>query len=207
MTPASRITGHGRAVPVNNGELPIHQSAIATVTASVQPVVLIELPSQKILAVSDRVLAMLEATREQLLGRPPSDFVAQEPSGALPLLATGRLDGAEAGRILAGPDGDILPVHAWAHVLGRQRPPQYAIILLVEVASTAAADLGSNDVRVFGVVDDTWRLDHISSTVTDLLGWVTEDLVGRPWTEIVHADDMPEILTGLARAHDSKLTP
>jgi PAS domain-containing protein/DNA-binding CsgD family transcriptional regulator len=188
-----------------NGDLFGQQSAIATVSASVQPVVLIELPSQEIVAVSDRVLAMLEATREQLIGRPAADFVAQEPSGALTLLATGRLDGAEAGRILAGPDGDILPVRAWAHVLGRQRPPRYAIILLVESASKRAAQPDDEDVRVFGVVDDTWRIDHISSTVTDLLGYLPEDLAGRPLTNFVHDDDIPEILTGLASAHNSKL--
>jgi PAS domain-containing protein len=189
----------------SNGDLVGQQSAIAMVTASVQPVVLIELPSQTIVAVADRVLAMLEATREQLIGRPASDFVAQEPSGALTLLATGRLDGAEAGRILMGPDGDILPARAWAHVLGRQRPPLYAIILLVESASKPAAEPTDEDVRVFGVVDDTWRVDHISSTVTDLLGYLPEDLAGRPLTNIVHDDDIPEILTGLARVHHSKL--
>jgi PAS domain-containing protein/DNA-binding CsgD family transcriptional regulator len=189
----------------SNGDLLSQQSAIATVTASVHPVVLIELPSQKIVAVSDRVLAMLEATREQVVGRPASYFVAQEPSGALTLLATGRLDGAEAGRILKGPDGDILPARAWAHVLGRQRPPRYAIILLVESTPKPAAEPADADVRVFGVVDDTWRVDHISSTVTDLLGYLPEELAGRPLTNIVHDDDIPEILTGLARVHNSKL--
>jgi PAS domain S-box-containing protein len=180
------------------------QSAQIAVTGSAQPVALVELPSQLILAVSDDVLSLLGATRGQLVGHRVDEFVAQEPSGALALIAAGRLDGAQATRILSGPEGMVRPVQAWAHALGRQRPPGYAIVLLIDDA-VQREQQPQGRLRTYGVVDESWRIDHVSSNVTELLGYPVDDVVGRQLTELVHPHDVPEILAGLASAENTHL--
>jgi PAS domain-containing protein/DNA-binding CsgD family transcriptional regulator len=192
-------------VVVNRGkDFSDGQSAQVAVTESEQPAVLVELPSQEIRAVSDQVLSLLGTTREQLVGHRVNEFVAQEPSGAIALIAAGRLDGAQATRILSSPEGQVRPVQAWAHALGQRRPPSYAVILLIDEA-VKRDHQPHGPLRAYGVVDESWRIDHISSSAADLLGYHADDMVGLLLTDLVHPHDVPEILAGLASAERTQL--
>jgi PAS domain-containing protein/DNA-binding CsgD family transcriptional regulator len=204
MTCLVRIQGHCQVVVGSADGFNDRQAAQIAVTRSTQPVALVELLSQRIQAVSEHLLSLLGASRGQLLGHRVEEFVAQEPTGAIALIAAGRLDGAQATRILAGPTGEFRPVQAWAHALGRQRPPRYAIILLIDDAAQREAQ-PPRPLRVYGVVDESWRLDHLSSNVLDVLGYSADDMVGVLLTSLVHGHDMPEILAGLASAEHTQM--
>src|SRR4051794_33321036 len=63
------------------------------VSCSTMAVAEIDLATLRVVAVSDAAAAMVGLSRGELVGRMVSDFIDGEPTGALPLLATGRLDG------------------------------------------------------------------------------------------------------------------
>lgn len=61
------------------------------------------------------------------------------------------------------------------------------------------------EVCVFGIVDDIWCIDHVSSMVIDLFGYFLEEFVGGLLTNVVYYDDILEILMGFVCAHHGKL--
>lgn len=46
---------------------------------------------------------------------------------------------------------------------------------------------------VVGTGDNAGRITWISESVTSVLGWVPDDLVGRPFSEFVHPEDLPTV--------------
>jgi diguanylate cyclase (GGDEF)-like protein/PAS domain S-box-containing protein len=50
---------------------------------------------------------------------------------------------------------------------------------------------GTND--VVGTGDNDGRITWISDSVTTVLGWIPHDIVGRPFSEFVHPEDLPTV--------------
>src|SRR4051794_4535760 len=88
------------------------------VSCSAIAVAEVDLATLRVVAVSDAAAAMVGLSRGELVGRRVNDFVDDEPTGALPLLATGRLDGFEAPRRVRRADGSVVAAYVWVHVLG-----------------------------------------------------------------------------------------
>ena len=118
------------------------QSGLLTgeaVNRSALTVAEIDLATLRVVAVSDAGAALVGLAREQLVGRLISDFVDGDPTGGMPLLATGRLDGFEAPRRIRRVDGTVISAYVWAHVLGLARPARYAAAFVVDSARRAVA--------------------------------------------------------------------
>src|SRR4051812_35012568 len=97
------------------------------------PMLLVELASRHILEVSDALVDIAGAERAELLGVDATRYLTGGPSPALPLLATGQIDGYEATRWLHYPDGRDAEVHVWAHTFDDEQPPRTAVFVIDEV--------------------------------------------------------------------------
>ena len=140
-----------------------------------------------------------------MLGRSATDFVDGDPTGALPLLATGRLDGFEAPRRIRRVDGSIIDAYIWAHVLGLDRPARFGAIFALKGGDRARPGLSTSspghDHRVIGTVDDEWRIDRISCDVEAVLGYRAPELAGALFLAAINPHDLPDLLAGLAHVH------
>jgi len=175
----------------------------AAVSRAGLAVVQVDLATLRVTAVSDVAAALLAGTRTDLVGHPVREFVADEPTGAIPLLATGRVDGFEAPRRLRRVDGKVVEAYVWVHALGERRPARYGAVM-VTMQDTPAPELlpvAAHDLMVIGTVDPEWRIDRISVEVDGLLGYPARHLAGAPLLSAVHPSDLPELLAGLAHVH------
>src|SRR4051794_26176337 len=119
------VMHHADSDPFLDGDL-----AAAAVSRAGLAVLQVDLPTLRITAVSASAAALLGAAPTDLVGCPIRDFVADEPTGGVPLLVTGRLDGFEAPRRLRRVDGAVVEVYVWVHVLGEERPARYGAVML-----------------------------------------------------------------------------
>jgi DNA-binding CsgD family transcriptional regulator/PAS domain-containing protein len=162
----------------------------------------VDLRTRRFVAVSAGACALLRIHPEAAIGQPVSDWVEDDTSGALALLATGRLDGFEAGRRLRRADGVTIDSYVWAHVIGDLRPAAYGVAIAAsERGGGVALAAPSDDVKVLGTVDDEWRIDRVSREVELLLGYPASDLSGVPILSAVHPNDVADFLSGLAHVH------
>jgi DNA-binding CsgD family transcriptional regulator/PAS domain-containing protein len=211
MTTAA--AGPGRAATIlrtkpadgdlNDGVFLDAQLTAEAISGSGLAVAQVDLATQRLVAVSDSVAALLGSERPALLGRLVSDFVDGEPTGALPLLATGRLDGFEAPRRLRRVDGSVIDAYVWAHVLGLERPARFGAAFVLEDGAPAPPgfDASGPDHRVIGTVDDEWRIDRISWDAEAMLGYRAADVAGALFLAVINPHDLPELLAGLAHVH------
>jgi PAS domain S-box-containing protein len=166
-------------------------------------IVQVDLATLRVTAISETAAVLLAAAPADVVGHPMGEFVEGEPTGALPLLATGRLDGFEAPRQLRRTDGRVFDAYVWAHVLGERRPARYgAVVVTTEISRTPGMmTAAAEDEKVIGTVDPEWRIDRISRDVVELLGYRAVDLAGASLLSAVHPSDLPELLTGLSHVH------
>jgi PAS domain S-box-containing protein len=177
----------------------------AAVSRAGLAVVQVDLATLRVTAASEMAAALVAATPTDLVGRPIRDFVVDEPTGGVPLLATGRLDGFEAPRRLRRLDGAVVDAYVWAHVLGERRPARYGAVV-VTTQDTRPRQSGvlraaAEDQKVIGTVDQEWRIDRISVEVEELLGYHPVDLAGASLLSAVYPADLPELLAGLSHVH------
>lgn len=166
----------------------------------------VDLATRRLGSVSDSAAELLRGTREELVGKPVGDFVVDEPTGGLALLATGRLEGFEAPRRLRRCDGAVIDAYVWAHALGDDRPARHGAVFVALGGRQSAAHLtpaGGDDQRVLGTVDEQWCVDRISTEVRLVLGYLPQRLAGASILPAVHPLDVGELLTGLAHVHST----
>ncbi|MFL6238099.1 MAG: LuxR C-terminal-related transcriptional regulator [Actinomycetes bacterium] len=174
----------------------------AAVTSAPLPMVLVELASRRILEISDALVDLAGAQRDQMLGGDATRYLSGGPSPALPLLASGQIDGYEATRWLRYPDGREAQVHVWAHAFDDERPPQTAVFVIDELegADRPGWTGPATGAVVLGGVDLDWRIDRISADVQELLGFPADAVVGMPFLGAVNPGDIADLLIGLGHA-------
>jgi PAS domain S-box-containing protein len=174
------------------------------VDRSAMTVVEVDLATLRVAAASNAAAAFVGLDRDELVGRLVSEFVEGEPTGAVPLLATGRLDGFEAPRQIRRADGTVVPAYVWAHVLGLARPARFGAAFVVDAAPTEPSlrlSSPGSDQKIIGTVDADWRIDRISQEVRSVLGYLPEDLAGKQPLSSISPQDLPQVLSGLAHVH------
>jgi PAS domain S-box-containing protein len=180
-------------------------AAMEAVNSSGLAVAQVDLATHRVVAASETAAEMVGLDRTQVVGRLVTDFVEGEPSGGLPLLATGRLEGFEAQRQIRRADGAVVAAYVYAHVLGSVRPARYGAAFLMEGDSAQLpgfwlAPPGSEN-KVIGTVDEQWRIDRISQEVRAVLGYSPREVAGKQPLTGVNPHDLPQVLSGLAHVH------
>jgi DNA-binding CsgD family transcriptional regulator len=173
------------------------------------PALLVDLPSGRIAAANAAASSLLAVPDgETLVGRMATDLAADPVRGrrALTLVLDGDIDGFwRANRLLSRWDGSTLSADIWFSARPvKQARPRFAVVVGVPTTSEGsggALEQGSHDpVEVVGVVGDSWLLRQISTTVTNLLGYCAEDVIGASILGFVHPEDVPVLLMALGAA-------
>jgi DNA-binding CsgD family transcriptional regulator len=176
------------------------------VTDSSAAALILEVPSERIVAASASAQRMLAPDGEVIVGRGLEDFTEDEPTGALPLLVAGRLNGYEARRVLRR-SGPAARVRIWIRRLGDPfHEPRFVLAVLAEEdrAQTAvrAPRAGSEEqfAPAVGTTNARLYIDRISADVEDLLGYPPGEAIGRSLLDLVVEEDAAALLGALAQA-------
>lgn len=172
--------------------------ASAVLAASSAAAVVLDVPSDRIIAASDTARLLLAGSEgRSVIGRGFEEFTADGPSGGVELFARGRLTGFETTRSLRGADGAALQVTAWLRAFEDQPPSRYALVVLVptNVGRMGTMPPTGEDVRaVIGAADGSLLIERISGEAEDLFGIPVEQILGRSLIGLVSQHDIPSWL-------------
>ena len=178
--------------------------ATEAVANATLPAAIIEAASGRIMAASPPMREMLAPDGGTVLGRTLDDFMTDQPSGALDLLRTGRLQGYVTTRSLRRRQAQPVPVQVWLRALGTDTPPRFAIAVLATSLTRTAEllpELAHSELTpVVGTSDESLLIDRISSDVEGLLGYRPSDVLGRSILSLVTDTSVPDLLSLLAHA-------
>jgi DNA-binding CsgD family transcriptional regulator len=178
------------------------------VTSCPLPSLLLAVPSEQILAASNMAERLLRPDGGSVLGRNLEDFAADEPTGALDLMAAGHLDGYEARRSIRHGDRTI-PVTMWIRVVPGQDARAFALAKLLPDPSSLGDALRRPERTtadaVVGSTDAHLTVDRVSSDVATLLDHRAADVVGQSLLRLVDTPDVAPLLKALARSSDTGL--
>ena len=164
-----------------------------------QRVAVVEVATLRVRDVSASL--QLEFGDVDIRGHRASDLLVGGPSEAVPLLATGKIDGYELTRKVRLPSG-VEEAHVWVHAFGDERPPRLAVVVLDldDVGGLAQASGNSGASSIIGTVDNQWRIDRVSVDSHLLLGHDADSLHGTNILTLIHPNDLAEFLTGLGHS-------
>lgn len=174
------------------------------VSHSHAPMMVLQVPSQVITAASPSAVELLDPLGQPLIGRSLMDFVEGDPSGAMPLLAAGRLAGYEALRVLklTGQRRRL-----WISAVPDTGPTQLAIAVLLKEDATSRAFLPWKDddpsSPVIGSTDAQLMVDRVSSEAHASLGRPVEEIIGTSFLSLFTRTDIAEVLLALAQTSRS----
>jgi PAS domain S-box-containing protein len=175
----------------------------ALVRRSPVPVWLLSLPSGRVIEVSDAITSLMAASRDELLNRHVTDFVADVAMSRsrMGLLTSGVLDSYRVyGRTYRRPDGSEFEVDACLSACTDESPRRFAVGVLLPVLSAPhaiSAGMERSGVVAMGTVGEDWRIDRISAGIEQLLGYKAATVVGQPISALVQSAEWPSLLIAI----------
>jgi len=175
------------------------------VSHSHSPVMVLQAPSFVITAASPGAHELLDPLAEPLVGRSLTDLLEGHPSGAMPLLAAGRLAGYETLQVLklTGQRRRL-----WISALPDIGLSQVvlAVLLKEDVTQQVCVPWKGDDApsAVIGSTDARLVVDRVSSEVYGSFGYRSEEIIGTSFLEFVVSDDIADVLLALARMSQRK---
>jgi DNA-binding CsgD family transcriptional regulator/PAS domain-containing protein len=175
------------------------------VSRSHAPVMVLHVPSFVITAASPGAQVLLGPLAEPLVGHSLMDYTEGAPSGAMPLLAAGRITGYETQHVLKR-TGERRRL--WISALPHFGHTQAVIaVMLKEDAigrvlvpwkgdDASAAVIGSTDARLM--------VDRVNSEVSESLGYRAEEVIGNSFLALMVQEDVAGVLLALAQTSEHK---
>ncbi len=191
----------------NNGAGGSHSpapEAIEVIRKSSLPALLLEIPSEKILAASRGAQELLGADRKSVEGHSFEDFTSDEPSGAVDLILAGRLQGYETSRHLRADDKGSIPARVWVRAFDDDIPSRRVLAIISTDAKSSPTHVpmfAEGELPpVVGTANENLLVDRISSDVEAFLGYAPGDVLGQSLLSLVSEEDMPKWLLAIAQA-------
>jgi DNA-binding NarL/FixJ family response regulator len=166
------------------------------------PAVVLEVPTERIVAVTPSGALLLDPDGGTVIGRNFEDFTTDGPSGVLDLFESGRITGYEATRTLRRTGGADVRVNAWLHRFDHQHQSRFALVVFstdstaVRPAALPAADMPA----VIGTTDESLLIERISNDTEALFGLSSVALLGRPLASVVDEQDQTALAAAIAEA-------
>jgi len=156
-------------------------------------------------AVSPAGESVFAADDDPIIGRSLETRLV-EPEGArrsLAMLADGLVDGYHATRQLRLPGGRIVEAPLWVRRVHGGASPAALVIFGLAVVENGIAVVSGRAVEdalplVVAVIDEQWRVETLSAAIGTLAA--PGRLVGRPFSDLVHPDDLGHLLTAFGSA-------
>lgn len=166
------------------------------------PAVVLEVPTERIVAASPSGSLVLDPDGGVVIGRNFEDFTTDAPSGVLDLFAAGRVTGYETTRLLRRTGQDSLPVSVWLHKFDHQPSSRFALAVLAapipigdEIAAPAEVEP-----TVVGTTDAGMRIDRVSNDTATLFGVPRSTILGCPLIDLVVEHDQADLIAAVTAA-------
>lgn len=174
-------------------------SVVEVVSKSPLMALVVELPSERILAASPSAIDLLSRVAEPVVGRTVTEFTTDATSGA-DLLLAGRVDGYQTTRTLPADDGDVV-VQAWVRRIAGE-PSPYAIAVLWPGPGKSDTLLpgpdGEETPVVVGSSDADLVVDRVCEDVSTLTQRPATEVIGRSLLRLVAPEDTAALMFGVA---------
>jgi DNA-binding CsgD family transcriptional regulator len=175
------------------------QEILGVISHSQAPVMVLQVPSFVITAASPGAQELLEPIAQPVIGRSLLDFTQGHPTGAMPLLAAGRITGYESLQVLKV-TGE--PRRLWISALPGTGPARVVIAVMLKEAAPGRVLVPWKDDEglspVIGSTDARLMVDRISSEVTDSLGYRADEIIGTSFLGLIVSEDVADVLLALA---------
>jgi DNA-binding CsgD family transcriptional regulator len=171
------------------------------------PALVLEVPSEKIVASSAGAAELLAPDGGPVVGKYLENFTSDRPTAGVDLFAGGRLNGFEAFRVLRRARGADLKVRMWIRTFDHQPSSNFVLVVVVadQVAPSAPHSLDRPVApAVVGTADASLMIERVSSDAETLFGWSAADLVGRSLISVIAEHDVPSCLAGIDEASGSQ---
>ena len=166
------------------------------------PALIVEVPSEQVVAVSPAAQDLFSSQRRELVGCKLESLSAETPTGALALLVAGRLNGYEANHRFRLGDGSSVPLQTWVRTIGEEIPLRHVLFLFttddMPAASTVLA-LPKEFNALIGTIDVSLRIDRVC-TDGDTSSDGPMGLVGQSIFQIVDLEDLTGLMWALAQS-------
>jgi DNA-binding CsgD family transcriptional regulator len=176
-------------------------NAVDVVSKSPLHALVVELPSERILAASRPAVELLSRVAQPVVGRAVTDFTTDAASGA-DLLLTGRVDGYQTTRTLPTDQGDVV-LQAWVRGMAGEHSA-YAIAVLWPGPGKSDTLLplleGEETPLVVGSSDADLVVDRVCEDISALTQRPAAEALGRSLLRLVVPADSAALMFGVAEA-------
>jgi DNA-binding NarL/FixJ family response regulator len=181
--------------------------AAEVLSASPFPSLVLEVPSERIVASSPSAAKLLAPAGGAIVGQLLEQFTADRPSHGVDVFAGGRLNGFETFRILRRAHGTDLKVRMWIRNFDSQ--PSSRFVLVVIVADPLVSDHGSGTEwreapAVVGTTDARLLVERISSDAESLFNRPMAELLDASLIALIADHDVAHCLAALSEAFASQ---
>jgi DNA-binding CsgD family transcriptional regulator len=175
------------------------------VSHSHTPMMILRIPSQVIVAASPGAHDLLDPLAQPLIGRSLRDFTMSHPSGAMPLLESGRITGYETLQVIKATGQRR---RLWISALPDTEITGLVIAMLLKEEATGRAHIPWKDrdtsAPVIGSTDARLIVDRVSNEVYPSLGYRVDEVIGTSFLALIVPEDIADVLTALAQTSKHK---
>ncbi|MDQ2748829.1 MAG: helix-turn-helix transcriptional regulator [Pseudonocardiales bacterium] len=171
------------------------------------PALVLEVPSERIVASSPGAQQLLDPDGGAVVGRHLEDFTSDRAAPGNDLFAGGRLNGFEAFRVLRRPRGADQKVRMWIRAFDHQPASRFVLVVIVADQPTelsAGAANWRDAPAVVGTANASLLIERISSDAEALFGSSVDGLLGQSMIGLVAEADVPSCLAALGEASASQ---
>jgi DNA-binding CsgD family transcriptional regulator len=171
------------------------------------PALVLEVPSERIVASSPGAQQLLDPDGGGVVGRYLEDFTADRAAPGKDLFAGGRMNGFEAFRVLRRARGADLKVRMWIRAFDHQPASRFVLVVIVADQPTelpVGVPNWQDAPAVVGTADASLLIERISSDAEALFGRSVDELLGQSMIGLVAEEDVPSCLAALSEASASQ---
>jgi DNA-binding CsgD family transcriptional regulator len=167
------------------------------------PALVLEVPSERIVAASPAAAHLLDPDRDSIVGHLFEEFTSDNPDLGRDIFAGGRLNGFETFRVLRRARGADATVRMWIRQFDEQPSSKFVVaVIVVDVMSAngVAQTDWQETPAVVGTADTSVMIERISSDAESLFKLPVSNILGTSMLALVAQEDMPACLAALEDA-------
>ena len=171
------------------------------------PAVVLEVPSERIVAASPAASTLIDPDGGMIVGHLLEEFTSDRPTAGPRLFAGGRLNGFETFRMLRRSRGTDAKVRMWIRRFGDQPSSEFVVAVFVADRSTGATPSGvewEEAPAVVGTADAALLIERVSSDAEELFERPVVELIGDSLITLVAEDEVCHFLSALGDASESQ---